>query len=301
MRRRTEDRARDNTDAYDNLNVDVQNTLIQERASQACSEDSQVAILWNVFRSLQKLEPTLWLPRVLTHGLGLKKGSPRARALVAAIPHGVEFHWWKRYDVPPSRQEWLHTQALNADLDLTHYPARYVPEKKKEIARNLETSVPLEERVEVPLCIETCDWMLGVLAVYKGNLRQNTRYDARRDELIRLFDAGTWHAQLAGKRFLSLVVYADARTYNTETKRLIDLYRDNGGLLVARLPHRKSVDVLQECAKHVGELRWRTLGTLLLDAKDEERIGSFDLAVVDELVKYLARKDVGFNFFRRVK
>ena len=301
QRRRPEGRAHDYDDPSDNLTVDVQNELIQERASQIRSEDSQIAMLWNVFRSLQKLEPSLWLPRVLTHALGWKKGSRGATALQKAARHGVEFQWWKRYDVPAGRQECLHTQALNGDLDLAHYPARYLPEKKKEIARNLETRLPLEERIEVPLSIETREHILGVLAVYKGNLRQNTRYDARRDELIRLLDAGTWYAQAAGKRFISLVVYADARTYNTETKRLIDLYRDNGGLLVSRLPHRKDTEVLQQAAKHIGELRWRALGALLLDAKDEERIGLFDVAVLDELIKYLARKDVGFNLFRRLK
>ena len=207
----------------------------------------------------------------------------------------------RRREHPPGRQEWLHTQALNGNLDLTHYPARYLPEKKKEIARDLETDLALEERIEVPLSIETRQHVVGVLAVYKGNLRQNTRYDARRDELIRLLDAGTIHAQAAGKRFISLVVYADARTYNTETKRLVDLYQANGGLVVSRLPHRKDVAVLQDAANDIGELRWRTLGTLLLDAKDEERIGLFDVAVLDELIKYLARKDVGFNLFRRLK
>ena len=299
--RRTDGQSRDHDDPRDNLTVDVQNALIQERASQVCSEDSSVAMLWNVFRSLQKLEAALWLPRVLTHALGWKKDSRQAAALSATLRAGVEFHWWRRYDVPPSRQAWLHTQALNANLDLTHYPARYLPEKKQEIARNLETGLPLEERVEVPLCIETRDWVLGVFAVYKDNLRQHTRYDARRDDLVRMLDAGTWDAQASGKRFLSLVVYADARTYNTETKRLIDLYHANGGFLVARLPYRTDVDVLQQAALHLGELRWRTLGALLLDAKDEERIGLFDVAVLDELIKYLARKDIGFNLFRRLK
>ncbi len=59
--------------------------------------------------------------------------------------------------------------------------------------------------------------------------------------------------------------------------------------------------MLHDAAKNVGELRWRSLGALLLDAKDEERIGLFDVAVLDELIKYLARKDVGFNLFRRLK
>ncbi len=300
-RRRTEGRARDHDDPRDTLTVDVQNALIQERASQIRGEDSQVAMLWNVFRSLQKLEPSLWLPRLLTQAFGWKRGTRQHEKLLAATRHPLTFHWWKRYDVPSGRLEWLHRQASNANLDLSHYPARYLPEKKAEITRNLDLGLPLEEPVEVPLCIETADLVLGVLAVYKGNLRQNTCYDARRDELVRLLDAGTWHARHAGKRFLTLVVYTDARTYNTETKRLLDLYRDNGGLLVARLPHRSDAEALQLAATDVGELRWRQLGAVLLDAKEEERIGLFDLAVLDELIKYLARKDVGFNLFRRVK
>jgi hypothetical protein len=52
---------------------------------------------------------------------------------------------------------------------------------------------------------------------------------------------------------------------------------------------------------HVGTLRWRDIGALVLGGKDEERLGAFDVAALDELVKYLARKDVGFNFFRRLK
>lgn len=301
QRRRGRRRTRVHDNPTDNLNVDVHNVLIQERAAQLRCEDSQVALIWNVFRSLQKLEPTLWLARLLTQALGWRTDSEPARQATSAARHGLDFHWWRRLEVPPGRQEWLHTQATNGNLDLTHYPARYLPEKKCEVTRNLETDVPLEERLEVPLCIESNDWVLGVLAVYKGNLRQNTHYDAHRDELVRLVDAGTWHAHELGKRFMSLVVYTDPRTYNTETKRLVDLYRDNGGLLVARLPHRRDVDTLQEAARHIGELRWRSIGGLLLDAKDEERIGIFDLAVLDELIKYLARKDVGFNLFRRVK
>ncbi len=46
-------------DHRDNLTVDVQNVLVEERASQLRSEDSQCALLWNVFRSLQKLDARL--------------------------------------------------------------------------------------------------------------------------------------------------------------------------------------------------------------------------------------------------
>jgi hypothetical protein len=190
---------------------------------------------------------------------------------------------------------------VNGSLDLQHYPARYLPEKKAEAARLLGDDLPLEERVEMPLVLETPGWQLGVLAAYKGNLRQNTRFDAKRDELLRVLDAGTHAAAAAQKKFLCLVLYTDARTYNTETKRLVDLYRGHGDTLAARLPHRQDTKSLHEAARNLGELRWRDLGGVLLDAKDEERIGLFDLAVLDELIKFLARKDVGFNLLRRLK
>lgn len=59
--------------------------------------------------------------------------------------------------------------------------------------------------------------------------------------------------------------------------------------------------MLERAAHLVGSVRWKDLGHALLAAKDEERLGAFDVAALDELVKFLARKDVGFNFFRRLK
>jgi hypothetical protein len=302
MSRRSEGEIRVYDDHRDNLTVDVQNALVQERAAQLRSADSHVAMLWNVFRSLQKLDPAVWLPRFLVHALGAKRNSARMRALLTrsnlAEP---SFHWWRRYDQPPSRLAWLREQACNASLPLDHYPPDYLPEKMAEVVRLLESELPFEERVEVPLSIETPAWVLGILAVYHGNLRQNTCFDSRRDELLRVLDAGTAWARERGKKFLTLVVYTDARTYNEETKRRVDLYRGHADVLTARLPHRTDRRVLEEAAACIGELRWRDLGALLLDAKDEDRIGLFDVAVIDELIKYLARKDVGFNLFRRLK
>ena len=289
-------------DHRDNLTVDVQNVLVQERASQLRSEDSQIALLWNVFRSLQNLDPRTWLPRLVLQALSAKKSTPRLRGMLT--PSNLlepTFHWWRRYELPPSRHEWLRDQAINANLDLSHYPACYVGEKKDEATRLLQEGLPLEERVELPLVVETPRWLLGVLAVYKGNLRQNTRFDAKRDELLRMLDAGTHVASTSGKKFLGLVIYTDTRTYNTETKRLVDTYRGHGDVVAARLPHRQDADGLADAAHLLGELRWRDLGSLLLDTKDEERLGLFDLAVLDELIKYLSRKDVGFNLLRRLK
>ena len=289
-------------DHRDNLTVDVQNLLVQERASQLKSEDSQIALLWNVFRSLQNLDARLWLPRLVLQALGAKRKDARLRGLLAPSQLVTPiFHWWHRFELPRSRHEWLSDQACNATLDLTHYPACYVPEKKAEAQQLLRDGLPLEERVEVPLVIETPAWWLAIEAVYKGNLRQNTRFDARRDELLRLLDAGSHAAAAAGKTLISLVLYTDARTYNTETKRLVDLYRGHSDALVARAPHRQDRAALAASAQLLGELRWRDLGGMLLDAKEEERIGLFDLAVLDEIIKYLARKDVGFNLLRRLK
>lgn len=290
-------------DHRDNLTVDVENALVQERAAQLRSEDSHAAMLWNVFRSLERIDTRVWLPRLLRHAFESHEPAPRDwHELVS--PYNLESitaTWWQRYDVPPSRHEWLRDAALNANLNLDHYPARYLREKKDEVRRRLDMELPLEDPVEIHLSLEAPDWLLGLLAVYRGNLRQNTRYDATRDDVIRLLDAGSYAAQARHKRFIGVVVLNDPRTYNSETARLVERYRDHPEQLRAQLPHRTDVDVLADCATLLCTLRWREIGALLLDAKDEHHIGLFDRAVLDEIVKYLARKDVGFNFFRRLK
>lgn len=290
-------------DHRDNLTVDVENTLVQDRAAQLRSADSQSALLWNVFRCLEKIDANVWLPRILTFALGQDAATKdRLRGMLgkSSLTEAM-FHWWPRYDLPPARHEWLHAAALNSDLDLGHYPERYLREKKQDVRRMLEADVHLEEPVEVPLCIETADWTLGVLAVYKGNLRQHTRFDAHRDEILQWLDAGSWYAQQHSKHFLTLVIYTDGRTFNGETRTLVRRYQGHNDVLQGRLPHRQGDAILQEAVDWLGDMRWRDLGALLLDVKDEERLGLIDQTVIDELVKYLARKDIGFNFFRRLK
>jgi hypothetical protein len=260
-------------------------------------------MLWNVFRSLERIDARIWVPRLLLHALDARDAASTHAADLAS-PHNLahlSVGWWQRFEVPPARNEWLRDAALNANLHLEHYPARYLREKKDEIQRRLEMDLPLEDPVEVHLSLETPEWLLGILAVYRGNLRLNTRYDARRDDVARLLDAGSHAAQARGKRFVGVVVFNDGRTYNSETVRLVERYRNHPEHLRAQLPHRSDVEVLHDTASLLGVLRWRDIGTLLLDAKEEERIGLFDRAVLDEIVKYLARKDVGFNFFRRLK
>jgi signal peptide peptidase SppA len=129
-------------DHRDNLTVDVQNVLVQERASQLRSEDSQIALLWNVFRSLQNLDARLWLPRLVLQALGAKRNHPRLRGLLTpAQILEPTFLWWHRFELPPSRHEWLRDQACNATLDLTHYPACYLAEKKAEEDDNVKALI----------------------------------------------------------------------------------------------------------------------------------------------------------------
>ena len=290
-------------DHRDNLTVDVENALVQGRASQLRSEDSQSALLWNVFRSLEKIDLKAWLPRFLTSAL------PEDSAVKQRLPELLQqdslddatFHWWNRNDLPPARHEWLRDAALNSNLDLGHYPARFLPEKKADVRRRLAGDLDLEEPVEMPLTIETPSWTLGILAVYKGNLRQHTLFDSHRDQVVQWLDAGSHQAAKEGKHFMTLVIYTDGRTYNSETRTLVRRYQNRPEVLRGRLPYRQDEAVLKDAAQWLGDLRWRDLGALLLDTKDEERLGLFDQTVLDELVKYLARKDIGFNFFRRLK
>jgi len=178
---------------------------------------------------------------------------------------------------------------------------RSIPEKRSEVQRRLAAQLPLEDPVEIPLCIETAECLVAVEAVYKGNLRRFTSFDAHRDAVLRVLDAGSHAAAQAGKRFVTVIVCTDPRALNVETRLLVERYRDRPERLGEALPHREDQEILEAAAHGLGLVRWRDVGTLLLETKDCERLGVFDGAVLDEIVKYLGRKDVGFNFFRRLK
>jgi hypothetical protein len=290
-------------DHRDNLTVDVQSDLVLEHAAEMRSEHSEAALLWNVFRALQKIDPAVWLPRLVSHAVKGLESAPESAAVLASRPNLAEaaFHWWRRLDVPESRQAWLREAAANACLHLEHYAPRSVPEKKSEVQRRLLADLPFEDPIEIPLCIETPAWTLAVEAVYKGNLRRHIAYDALRDHVLRILDAGSHAAAARGRRLFTLVVCTDTRVLNVETARLVERYRGKPERLAEALPHRTDAAVLRQAAGGLGLLRWKDLGSLLIEAKDEERLGAFDAAALDELIKFLGRKDIGFNFFRRVK
>lgn len=296
--RRSDSGVRIFDDHRDNLTIDVHSDLLRGRAAEMRNEHSEAALLWNVFRALQNIDTRLWLPRLMCHGLPAG-GRAAMPALASFGP--ADFHWWQRFDLPPTRHAWLRDAALCGCLPLEHYVARSVPEKKSEIERRVAADLPFEEPVEIPLCVETPEWLLGVEAVFKGNLRPHTTYDARRDAVLRLVDAGSHAASKRGKRFFALVLCTDPRGLNLETARLVERYRGRPDHLAAALPHRGDAEVVHATADAIMLLRWRDLGALLIEAKGEERLGAFDIAVVDELIKYLARKEIGFNFFRRLK
>jgi hypothetical protein len=300
--RRPEGGTRIYEDHRDNLTIDVHSDLVLGRAAEMRSEHSESALLWNVFRTLQRIDPGLWMPRLLRHAFGRVAERSWLDALLESGRAGsMDFHWWARWDVPPERDAWLRDEALSGSLRLDHYASRSIPEKKSEVQRRLQADLPFEEPVEIPLCIETPAWLLGIEAVYKGNLRRVTTYDSQRDAVLRLLDAGTAAARARGKVFMALVVCADPRSLNAETARLVERYRGRPERLVEAMPHRPDVDTLRAAAHALDLLRWRDVGALLLDTKEQERLGAFDVSALDELIKYLGRKDIGFNFFRRLK
>jgi hypothetical protein len=289
-------------DHRDNLTIDVHSDLVRGRAAEMRSEHSESALLWNVFRTLQRIGPDVWMPRLVRHAFAQVAERPWLDALLErGRTDAPEFHWWARWELPAERDAWLRDAALSGCLRLDHYPNRSIPEKKHEVERRLAAGLPFEEAVEIPLCIETPGWLLGIETVFKGNLRRTTTYDAQRDAVLRLVDAGTAAARARGKVFLALVLCSDPRTVNAETARLVEMYRGRPERLAEALPHRDDVDTLRTAAHALQLLRWRDVGGLLIETKEGERLGAFDVAALDELIKFLGRKDLGFNFFRRLK
>jgi hypothetical protein len=290
-------------DHRDNLTVDVQSELLAAHVDELRHEHSAAALLWNVFRTLQRLDARLWLPRLVARALPEAAASGELAPLLGRdTVAGTALHWWTRWDLPASRHAWLSEAARSGRLHLEHYAPQSIPEKRSEIERRLAANLGFEDPVEVPLVVETPLWLLGIAAVGRDNLRRHTTFDARRDAVLRLLDAGVEAAGRSARQLFTLVLVTDARSLNAPTVELVERYRGRPERLAAALPHRTDAagDVAR-AARRLGVLRWKDLGALLLDAKQEERLGLFDAAVLDELVKYLARKDVGFNFFRRLK
>lgn len=288
-------------DHRDNLTVDVDSELLQAHAADIRYEHSESALLWNVFRALQKLAPESWLPRLLRAALAGGEVGGAGPALDRSTLAAVSFRWWERHDVPEGRLAGLRAAAQSGSLHLEHYAPRSIPEKRAEIERRLAADLPFEEPVEIPLAISTPAWLLLVDAVYKGNLRRHTAFDARRDAVSRLLDVGSAAAGAERKPLYTLILCTDPRTLNLETARLVERYRGHGERLAEALPHRQDTTVLANAAANLALLRWRDLGAMLLETKAEARLGQFDVAILDELIKYLGRKELGFNFFRRLK
>jgi hypothetical protein len=288
-------------DHRDNLNIDVQSDLVLAHAAEMRHAHSESALLWNVLRALQNLDGRVWLPRLLRQALPAWSAEHFAPDAAAAQLGNIEWSWWRRHDLPPERHAWLRDAALCGCLPLEHYAPRSIPEKRAEIERRLAGELAFEDPVEIPLCLETPSWLIAFEAVYKGNLRRHTTFDSRRDAVLRLVDAGTHAASQRGKGFAAIVLCTDTRVLNLETARLVERYRDKPERLAEALPHRGDAEVVGAAAHAVGMLRWKDLGALLIEAKGEERLGAFDLAAIDEIIKYLGRKDIGFNFFRRLK
>src|SRR5713101_1055041 len=88
----------------------VLSNLPSRRRASLADAGSPDAEIWNVFRTLAQLDPSLWLPRLLALG-GIRL--PLASDELAA---GVGVTLWKRIKPPPERLAWLRQRALRGEL-----------------------------------------------------------------------------------------------------------------------------------------------------------------------------------------
>lgn len=74
-------------DFRDNLIVDRYDPVFVamrlSKLKHLCSENSEDAVTWNVFRSLRQIDPAAWLPELVRRGLGKTAELPSARVAVS--------------------------------------------------------------------------------------------------------------------------------------------------------------------------------------------------------------------------
>ena len=288
--------------ALPGLASDFRNQLIIDRYSSVLSRlplrrqaamagaGSRSAEIWNVFRTLAQLDPSLWLPRLLAVG--------RLRLPFAAsdLEAGVGLTLWKRIKPPPERLAWLQKRALSGQARPPvgrRQKGRVIPLSalRDNLRERARRKVPLEDPLEVDVIVKTRDWI--VLVEIPGPEEapdEPTASDRDRTRILRLIDAGLSYAEGRSRalrqpiRFALLVLPMGELAGEAWTSAL-RRFTASPLRLRRALPHRAGGFDPRRTLGNVGSGSWSAVDQLLhslrRDASDD-----FEAVLLDRLLRY---------------
>lgn len=165
-------------DFRDNLLLDKYNPILSSMRSMKTkhlrSENSEDAITWNVFKSLQQINPQHWYSELISKGINQTKYSPKQLVPSDQLPHNLTINLWETIK-PPSTL--LDNQ--------------------------------LEGPTEVDVFIESEDFVWFIEAKFKSDISTKTTHNHSRNQVLRNIDVRSHYAK--GKDFyFSLLILEDS-------------------------------------------------------------------------------------------
>ncbi|MGE6298316.1 hypothetical protein [Guptibacillus hwajinpoensis] len=165
-------------DFRDNLLIDKYNPILQSMRSMKTkhlrSENSEDAITWNVFKSLQQINPVYWYPELISKGINQTSFPLKKQIDTNQIPNKLDIKLWQSIKPPET----------------------------------LLKKGPAEGATEVDVIIECEEFVWVIEAKYKSDISTGTTHDKERNQILRNIDVGSNYAE--GRDFyFSLLILDD--------------------------------------------------------------------------------------------
>jgi hypothetical protein len=158
-------------DFRDNLIIDrydlVFATMRGAKVEYLRSENSEDALTWNVFRSLQQVDPTLWFPRLFARAFGRK---------VEKLPQLIGVYLWPTVSPPPALRFFQKDEG-DSEIDIlieTEYAVWFIEAKYKSDVSERTTNDP--KRDQILRNIDVGSWYAGARDFYFALLVLNEKH-----------------------------------------------------------------------------------------------------------------------------
>ncbi|WP_226658977.1 hypothetical protein [Pseudalkalibacillus hwajinpoensis] len=161
----------------DNLLLDKYNPILSSMRSMKTkhlrSENSEDALTWNVFQSLQQINPNHWYTELISKGINQTTFNLKKQVLPNQIPHNLTIKLWE------------------------------------SIRPSLRGNQKAEGATEVDVMMESDAFVWFIEAKFKSDISTGTTHDQERNQILRNLDVGSYYAK--GKDFyFSLLILDDA-------------------------------------------------------------------------------------------
>lgn len=250
-------------------------------------------LVWNVFGSLAKVEPRVWLP-ILGCACRRQAAPPGRRELERLRPS-----LWETVPAPPERQEDLRRRALRGQLRAGSGKmrrGRVVPlsEMRRRLATRARAGKALEPPLEVGVAVRTPRRLIYILPVLDSELEMEVECDRGRNALLRCVDAGLHVLARScpqARIFQVILLYLDA----DRTPRSVELvrrYRAQPRELVRALGHRRGLKT-SDVRGILGLLQWSKLARRLAAVQRRAELDPTESTVVSRLLRYLEKLGIG--------